>query len=203
VAAREAGLADRGGRVSWACPRRGGVVRRVDSGGVARQGEFTAVASDYATVLQTGLDDYLGKILAMRAFYDASHQVDAGEFAIFSKQITQGYEDAMRLVGSPRVSRDQRAEFEREARASGLTDFSIRTWAPNEPMAVSPPRDEYFPILYSTVSSKRTATLGTDLSSDSVRSEATAGRATATPLRPRRASRFAIRSKGYARVSWR
>lgn len=78
----------------------------------------------------------------------------------------------MRLVWSPRVSRDQRAEFEREARASGITDFSIRRWAPNDPMAVSPPRDEYFPILYSTVSSKRTATFGTDLNSEFVRSEA-------------------------------
>jgi CHASE1-domain containing sensor protein len=34
--------------------------------------KFTALASDYATVLQTGLDDHLGKILAVRAFYDAS-----------------------------------------------------------------------------------------------------------------------------------
>ena len=33
-------------------------------------------------------------------------------------------------------------------------------------MPVSPPRDEYFPILYSTVSSKRVATLGTDFNSE-------------------------------------
>ena len=58
------------------------------------------------------------------------------------------------------------------ARRGRITDFSIRRWAPNDPMAVSPPRDEYFPILYSTVSSKRTATFGTDLNSEFVRSEA-------------------------------
>jgi CHASE1-domain containing sensor protein len=34
--------------------------------------KFTNVAGDYATVLQNGLDQYLGKILAVRAFYDAS-----------------------------------------------------------------------------------------------------------------------------------
>jgi hypothetical protein len=50
------------------------------------------LASDYATVMQTGLDDHLGKIVAVRAFYDASHEVDADEFAVFTKQITQGYQ---------------------------------------------------------------------------------------------------------------
>ena len=39
-------------------------------------------------------------------------------------------------------------------------------------MPVSPERDEYFPILYSTIASKGAATLGTDLNSEAVRSEA-------------------------------
>ena len=30
--------------------------------------KFVALASDYRTVLQTGLDDYLDKLLAVRAF---------------------------------------------------------------------------------------------------------------------------------------
>jgi CHASE1-domain containing sensor protein len=134
--------------------------------------KFTALASDYATVLQTGLDEYLAKILAVRAFYDASNSVDADEFALFTKQITQGYEDSMRLVWSPRVTDDERDLFEREARASGLSDFSIRTWSRSDAMAVSPPREEYYPILYSTVSSKRMATFGTDVNSEPIRSEA-------------------------------
>ena len=117
--------------------------------------KFVALASDYATVLQNGLDDYLGKLLAVRAFYDASYEVDPDEFAVFTKQITRGYDDTMRLVWAPRVTRDQRAAFEQEVRATDLTDFNIRTWAPNDPIASSPPRDEYFPILFSTVASKR------------------------------------------------
>jgi CHASE1-domain containing sensor protein len=110
--------------------------------------KFTALASDYATVLQTGLDGHLVKILAVRALYNASNAVDADEFAVFTKQITEGYEDTMRLIWSPRVTDDERDLFEREARASGLHDFAIRTWAPSDSMAVSPPRKEYF--LFST-----------------------------------------------------
>lgn len=134
--------------------------------------KFTNVAGDYATILQNGLDQYLGKLLAVRAFYDASVEVDADEFDLFTSQITAGYDDAMRLVWAPRVTSSERAEFERKQRERGHPDFSIRTWSLSNPMAVSPERDEYFPILYSTIASKRAATLGTDLNSEPVRTEA-------------------------------
>jgi len=134
--------------------------------------KFTNVAGDYATVLQNGLDQYLGKILAVRAFYDASVEVDPDEFDLFTSHILAGYDDAMRLAWAPRITRDERAEFERKARERGHPDFSIRTWSLANPMAVSPDRDEYFPITYSTVSSARAATLGTDLNSEPVRAEA-------------------------------
>ena len=134
--------------------------------------KFTAVARDYATALQNGLDQYLGKILAVRAFYEASVEVDSDEFNLFTSQIVAGYDGAMRLVWSPRVARDERAEFEHKARERGIADYAVRTWAVTGPMPVSPERDEYFPILYSTVATKRAATLGTDLNSEPTRSDA-------------------------------
>ncbi|MBC8013849.1 MAG: CHASE domain-containing protein [Methyloceanibacter sp.] len=134
--------------------------------------KFTAVAGDYATALQNGLDQYLGKILAVRAFYDASVEVDPDEFNLFTSQIVAGYDGAMRLVWSPRVARDERAEFEHKARERGIADYAVRTWALTGPMPVSPERDEYFPILYSTTATERAATLGTDLNSEPTRSEA-------------------------------
>jgi diguanylate cyclase (GGDEF)-like protein len=134
--------------------------------------KFTNVAGDYATVLQNGLDQYLSKILAVRAFYDASVEVDPDEFELFTNQIGAGYEETMRLVWAPLVTRDERAAFERKVRDRGHPDFSIRTWSLANPMAVAPDRDEYFPILFTTVASKRAATLGTDLNSEPLRSEA-------------------------------
>ena len=85
-----------------------------------------------------------------------------------------GYSDAVRLVWCPRVTREERAAFEQQARDSGLKDFAIKTWRPNDPLEISPERDEYFPILYSTVASKRTATFGVDLNSEPARSDAIA-----------------------------
>jgi CHASE1-domain containing sensor protein len=60
--------------------------------------KFTAVAGDYASVLQNGLDDFLGKILALRAFYDSSVEVDPNEFSLFTSQINREHGDVMRLL---------------------------------------------------------------------------------------------------------
>jgi hypothetical protein len=59
---------------------------------------FNAVAGDYATVLQSGLNGYLDKIRALRAFYDASQGVNRREFDLFTNQILSRYGSAMRLL---------------------------------------------------------------------------------------------------------
>ena len=136
--------------------------------------KFNDVAGDYATVLQHGLDQYFKKIRALRAFYDASVGVDRQEFTLFTSQILTGYRDTMRLLWLPRVGRDERSAMEFEARKNGLVDFSITTWRPNRPVRPARERQEYFPILYSTVSQAKTATYGTDLNSEATRSQAIA-----------------------------
>jgi diguanylate cyclase len=134
--------------------------------------KFNAIASDYAAVLQNGLNVYLDKIIAVRAFYDASNEVEPKEFELFTARILALHDNVMRLVWAPRVAGDEREVFERSARELGLTNFAIKTWAANDSLQVSPARDEYFPVLYSTIASKRTASIGTDLNSEPIRSKA-------------------------------
>ncbi len=134
--------------------------------------KFNAVAGDYASILQNGLDDFLGSIYALRAFYDSSHQVDRNEFALFTSQFNRNQDDVMRLVWCPRVTGEERADFERDQQENGFPKFAIKTWSLSDTMSVSPPRDEYFPIFYSTVASQKSATLGTDVNSEAVRHEA-------------------------------
>src|SRR4029078_2964426 len=80
----------------------------------------------------------------------------------------------MRVLWCPRVTRDERATFERKQREAGLGDFSIRSWTASGPMPPEPQRDEDFPILYSTATNNQRAPSGTDLDSDPARSEAIA-----------------------------
>ena len=107
--------------------------------------KFNAVAGDYASILQNGMDDFLGGIYALRAFYDSSHLVDRNEFVLFTSQFNRSQGDILRLIWCPRVAREQRATFERAQREKGFPDFAIETWSLSNPPSVSPERDEYFP----------------------------------------------------------
>jgi len=133
---------------------------------------FNDVAGDYATVLQNGLDEYVGKLLAVRAFYDSSVEVDPDEFARFTSQILDGQTNRMRIIWCPHVARDERADFEREQIEKGLSGYAIRSLALTGASSPSPERDEYFPVLYTTAASKLPASLGFDLDSEPVRHEA-------------------------------
>jgi CHASE1-domain containing sensor protein len=107
--------------------------------------QFNDVAGDYATVLQNGLDAYLGKLLAVRAFYDSSVEVDPDEFVLFTGRILEGHDGKLRVTWSPLVTSEERAAFESKAREQGFGDFAIRTWAASGPLSPAPERDEYFP----------------------------------------------------------
>ncbi|HZP09087.1 bifunctional diguanylate cyclase/phosphodiesterase [Methyloceanibacter sp.] len=134
--------------------------------------KFYNIAGDYAQTLQNGLDDYLRKLLAVRALYEASIDIDANEFAVFTDQILAGQTEKMRVIWCPYVTRAERAAFEREQIEAGLADYAIKSWRASGTPPLSPERDEYFPVLYSTFASKATATFGMDLNSEPVRSRA-------------------------------
>ena len=123
-------------------------------------------------MLQTGLDEYLGKLVAVRAFYDASVEVDPDEFALFTSQILDGVTGKMRVIWCPHVSREERAAFEQKQIEKGSPGYIIKPWTMTGPSVPSPERDEYFPVLYSTFASKAPATLGMDLNSEPARSKA-------------------------------
>lgn len=130
---------------------------------------FNDVAGDYAEVLQNGLDEYIGKLLAVRAFYEASVEVDPDEFALFTSQILgrADRQDARHLVVP--ASAAMSAPRSSASRSKGLSDYAIKSWALTGPSSPSPERDEYFPVLYTTAAWKLPASLGFDLNSELVR----------------------------------
>ena len=134
--------------------------------------QFVDIAGDYAAVLQNGIDEYLGKLIAVRAFYDSSHEVDPEEFALFTSRILEARDGKMRVTWSPHVTSEERAAFERKAREQGVADYAIRTWAASGPLVPSPERDEYFPILYSTGIPIALSVLGVDLNAEPMRRKA-------------------------------
>ena len=106
--------------------------------------DFNNIAGDYATALQNGLNEYLDKMRATRAFYNSSIEVDRDEFTLFTDQILAGYGDAMRLLWCPRVTGDERAAFERKQRAGDIGDFSHHDVVGKRPHAGRTPTRRVF-----------------------------------------------------------
>jgi diguanylate cyclase (GGDEF)-like protein len=137
------------------------------------QAKLKDTAKDYASALQYGFDQYLGRLLAIRAFYDASNKVDEAEFTLFTGRVLGGYGDKMRVLWSPRVAREDRTIFEFKGQAAGRGGFFIWNWSRSGPRERAQPREEHFPILYLTHAGERVAPqLGMDLKTEPVRSGA-------------------------------
>ena len=62
-----------------------------------------------------------------------------------------------------RVVRDERAAFEQAAAREGIAGYAIKEVTAEDRIVPSPAKDEYLPILYSTVGNRRSAISGVDL----------------------------------------
>jgi diguanylate cyclase (GGDEF)-like protein len=130
---------------------------------------FTTIAGDYVSVLQTGLDRYVGKLLAVRAFYDASERVEEDEFMLFTGRLLHGSSSKMRISWGPLVTNDERAAFERQAEAVGLENNEIKAWTVAAPAPRAPDATDYFPVLFQSEGASLGSTIGFDLGSDPAR----------------------------------
>jgi diguanylate cyclase (GGDEF)-like protein len=129
------------------------------------QKDLAAVTESHALALQNGLNEYLNKLISLRAFFEASQQVTRAEFELFAGRLLAEEGAVQNFSWVARVSRAERATFEREAQRDGLTDFHIKAVASDHSIAISPEQDEYLPIFYSTVKSKSSPIYGIDLRS--------------------------------------
>ena len=119
-------------------------------GRVARQ-EFTAVSENHLLILQNGWNEYLNKLVALRAMFESSDAVTRVEFELFTKRMLRGLNAIQNFNWVPRVLNAERAAHERAAQHDGIPAYRIR-YAPSHGTIVpSPERDEYLPVFYTTL----------------------------------------------------
>jgi CHASE domain len=85
--------------------------------------ELNARSEDYRSVLQTGIDDYIGKIEALQALFGAIPNVSRPQFLDYAHAILGGHPAIIAVSWVPRVTHAERAQHERagEARATSIT----------------------------------------------------------------------------------
>jgi CHASE1-domain containing sensor protein len=132
------------------------------------QKDRAAVTESHVLALQNGLNEYLNKLIALRGFFEASKEVTRAEFNGFAGRLLENEGAIQNFSWVARVTREERAKFESDARADGLPDYRIKAVSPDGTIAISPGQDEYLPIFYSTVRSKSSPLYGIDLRSQPV-----------------------------------
>jgi diguanylate cyclase (GGDEF)-like protein len=133
--------------------------------------EFNTRASNVASTLQTGLNEYLAQIVALRALFEASeHAITRSEFRNFSDRILRGHPAILSTSWIPRVKQADRLAHEQAAVLDGIANYRIRTLDGGN-LVVSPEEQEYFPVYYTTERRRAEAILGLDLGDGGLREE--------------------------------
>jgi diguanylate cyclase (GGDEF)-like protein len=113
--------------------------------------EFNSRAGNQALVLQNGINDYIDKLYAVQAYFNAfGDRISRDEFEIVSRSLLRGHPAILNVAWAPLVKRGQRIAHEQKARNDGITNYHIQTASPDRGLHPSPERDEYLPKFYST-----------------------------------------------------
>ncbi|KJZ66680.1 sensor domain-containing diguanylate cyclase [Pseudomonas fluorescens] len=121
---------------------------------------FQLLASERYSRIEERFEDQEQRLDGLRRFFANSDSVSRAEFDGYTQPLlhrTQAYSFAKRITGA------ERAEFERQVRAEGLTDFTLRELNADGQLQLAAERDEYVAVLYSQTQSKLGSPLGYDL----------------------------------------
>ena len=121
---------------------------------------FQLLASERYSRIEERFVDQEQRLDGLRRFFANSSSVSREEFDGYTQALlhrNQAYEFAAR------VTRAERAEFERKARDEGFSDFTIRELDSKGQLQLAPERDEYVVVLYSQTQSRMKAPMGYDL----------------------------------------
>ena len=127
--------------------------------------EFEGVAKNQTIILQSGINEYLARLLALRTLFETFNaQITRSEFDVFNTRLFEEHPGILRVNWVPRVTREERVGFEKAAVLDGVAGYQIKAVASDGALQPAPERDEYFPILYSTVPTT-SVIYGSDLAS--------------------------------------
>jgi PAS domain S-box-containing protein len=131
--------------------------------------EFTNQVQKNLLTLEAKLELNEGILLNILSFYTASNEVNREEFKTFVSTILIRNKFLQALEWIPRVTRDNRDQFEKRAKKEGFADFQFTELEKQGSMVPAGARLEYFPVLFVEPFIGNEQALGFDLASNPVR----------------------------------
>jgi len=129
--------------------------------------QFRAIAENHFLILQSGLNEYLGRLAAVRALFNSSEDVITRQkFEEFTQPLLVYSSGIVTMSWVPRILGPARSAHERLGASQGIKDYRIK-WrlSDNKTMVTAPERSEYYPIFYATLP-KASPLYGLDLFSE-------------------------------------
>jgi signal transduction histidine kinase/CheY-like chemotaxis protein/HPt (histidine-containing phosphotransfer) domain-containing protein len=129
--------------------------------------EFIRKASEDALVIKAAFAEDLDQVSNLRALFETFPDTSLANFQKFTRRLIEHNASVLGSSWILRVTREGRAAHEAEGLRQGIPDYHIRTVDPlgKHPL-VSPERDEYFPLFFSTVRPESSGAYGIDLGSE-------------------------------------
>jgi diguanylate cyclase (GGDEF)-like protein len=128
--------------------------------------QFEVIYENHFMVLQSGLNEYVNRLKAVRALFDSSMgPVTRNEFEAFTRPLLIENVAIATLSWVPRILNSERAEHEHAGVLQGLPDYHIKAIDADGKLTLSPVHGEYYPIFYATLP-KMASLYGLDLRSE-------------------------------------
>ncbi|MDH3717849.1 MAG: CHASE domain-containing protein, partial [Planctomycetota bacterium] len=103
---------------------------------------------------------------SVNSLYASSVHVERNEFTTFNQHLLSRHTGVQAMEWLPRVSREQRAEYEARARADGFTDFVFTERDAEGQFVAAGDREEYYPVFFVEPRAPNEAAIGFDVASN-------------------------------------
>lgn len=133
--------------------------------------EAKLIADSKVTIqsLREKVNSKLQMLDSIRAFYDASNDMNRLDFKIFTHPFLDNNPNIQAIEWIPYVQHNNRSNYELQARVDGLEDFVFREKNSNGQLIPSPNRVDYYPVYFVEPLIGNEKALGFDLSSNDQR----------------------------------
>src|SRR5687767_10901847 len=122
------------------------IVREAE--GKRNQADFERRATIPATAMQDAVDEHMGLLRSIAAFYFSSEDVDRHEFRAFTEDALKRLPAVHALACALRVPAEQRIEHETAVKAEGQTQYQIIEMGPSGTRRRAAQRAAHFPLLF-------------------------------------------------------
>ncbi|MBN2577960.1 MAG: CHASE domain-containing protein [Pirellulales bacterium] len=131
--------------------------------------EFHRDANSRVSLVKTELDQCLLVIDALKSYYNASEKVELKEFEVFSKPFLVQRKELQALEWIPRVSGNERAQFEETVRKEVFPNYRIMELDSRGRFLPAGVRKEYYPVTYIAPLIGNRNVIGFDIGSEPLR----------------------------------